>query len=82
MAKALVDGVKGLGLEEEDRLIIGLDFGTTFSGIAYAFVGGDEKPEVVPIVEWPGKVALESLLHDANSNGQVLSGISNPKSLR
>jgi hypothetical protein len=37
----------------EDQLVIGLDFGTTFSGIAYAFKKGD-KPDVVSILSWPG----------------------------
>ncbi|TVY38304.1 Heat shock 70 kDa protein 12B [Lachnellula occidentalis] len=39
--------------ESEDQLIVALDFGTTFSGIAYAFANGD-KPEVVSIMDWPG----------------------------
>lgn len=40
--------------ESEDQLIIGLDFGTTFSGIAYAFSKAkDSKP--ISIMDWPGK---------------------------
>ncbi|KAM5341618.1 hypothetical protein ACJ41O_014649 [Fusarium nematophilum] len=39
---------------DEDRLVIALDFGTTFSGIAYSFCSPGKKPEVVPIVDWPG----------------------------
>jgi hypothetical protein len=50
--KILLDKIEGLKLE--DRLIVGLDFGTTFSGIAYAFTDKD-KAEIVPIVDWPGK---------------------------
>jgi molecular chaperone DnaK (HSP70) len=42
-------------LDAEDRLVISLDFGTTFSGIGYAFCYPDRKPEVRPIVDWPGK---------------------------
>jgi hypothetical protein len=38
----------------EDQLIIGLDFGTTYSGIAYCFYNPNEKPEVVSITDWPG----------------------------
>lgn len=39
--------------ESEDQLIIGLDFGTTFSGIAYAFTKSS-KPDLVSILDWPG----------------------------
>ncbi|KAJ4422617.1 hypothetical protein N0V82_002736 [Gnomoniopsis sp. IMI 355080] len=39
----------------DDRIVIAVDFGTTFSGVAYAFnpVSGKE-PDVVPILDWPG----------------------------
>jgi hypothetical protein len=40
--------------ESEDQLVIALDFGTTFSGIAYAFTNA-EKPDLVSITDWPGK---------------------------
>ncbi|KAL8667386.1 MAG: hypothetical protein Q9202_000602 [Teloschistes flavicans] len=39
--------------EADDQLIIGLDFGTTFSGIAYAFTNTN-KPEPTSILDWPG----------------------------
>ena len=35
------------------RLIVGVDFGTTFSGVAYAFMKGNEAKEDI-ITEWPG----------------------------
>ncbi|KAJ5949847.1 hypothetical protein N7454_001431 [Penicillium verhagenii] len=35
------------------RLVIGMDFGTTFSGIAWALEGLDSNPEVIQT--WPGK---------------------------
>ena len=38
---------------DENKLVIGLDFGTTYSGVAYLFTG-TEKPEPIPITEWPG----------------------------
>ena len=41
--------------ESEDKIVIGLDFGTTFSGIAYAFAN-EKKPELVSIMDWPGRV--------------------------
>lgn len=39
--------------ESKDQLVIALDFGTTFSGIAYAFKK-EEKPDVVSVLDWPG----------------------------
>ncbi|KAF4627027.1 hypothetical protein G7Y89_g11126 [Cudoniella acicularis] len=39
--------------ESEDQLVVALDFGTTFSGITYAFKN-DEKPEVISIMDWLG----------------------------
>lgn len=39
--------------ESENKIIIGIDFGTTYSGVAYLFTGVD-KPEPIPITEWPG----------------------------
>ena len=40
-------------LESENKLIIDLDFGTTYSGVAYLFTGV-EKPEPIVVTEWPG----------------------------
>ncbi|KAL9040435.1 MAG: hypothetical protein Q9214_004487 [Letrouitia sp. 1 TL-2023] len=38
--------------DSSDKLIIGLDFGTTYSGVAYVF---STKPDqVYTITEWPG----------------------------
>ncbi|KAJ0108760.1 hypothetical protein J7T55_011251 [Diaporthe amygdali] len=37
-----------------DRLVISLDFGTTYSGVAYAFNVPGKKADIVPIHEWPG----------------------------
>ena len=39
--------------EDDDKLLIALDFGTTFSGIAYNFTGS-AKPEPQSIYSWPG----------------------------
>ncbi|KAI1359876.1 actin-like ATPase domain-containing protein [Xylaria arbuscula] len=44
----------GNSIEADDRVVIALDFGTTYSGIAYAFSNPGKKTEVVPIVDWPG----------------------------
>lgn len=38
----------------DDRIVIAVDFGTTFSGVAYAFNSPGKKPEVVSILDWPG----------------------------
>lgn len=47
-------GLEGLSiLETENKLVIGLDFGTTYSGVAYLFTG-IEKPEPIVVAEWPG----------------------------
>jgi hypothetical protein len=50
-----VDILKSLNIavdDDRDQLIIGLDFGTTYSGIAYAF---STKPDqIYAITEWPG----------------------------
>lgn len=40
--------------QSEDQLVIALDFGTTFSGIAYAFAKGG-KPDLVSVLDWPGE---------------------------
>lgn len=39
----------------DDRLTVSLDFGTTFSGVAYVYNIPDKKPDVVAILEWPGE---------------------------
>jgi len=40
--------------ESEEKVIIALDFGTTYSGIAYCFPNqGNSK--VVTVVNWPGQ---------------------------
>ncbi|KAI0440360.1 actin-like ATPase domain-containing protein [Xylaria telfairii] len=38
----------------DDRLIIGIDFGTTFSGVAWATVDDLEESEINIISSWPG----------------------------
>lgn len=46
--------VEGAG-RSKSQLIVGIDFGTTFSGVAFAFVsnnGADAKEDI--ITEWPG----------------------------
>lgn len=39
----------------DDRIVIAVDFGTTFSGVAYAFNVPGKTADVVSILEWPGK---------------------------
>jgi hypothetical protein len=54
----VLDRVNGLKVHEtDDQLVIGLDFGTTFSGIAYAFAN-EQNPKLVSILDWPGKSVL------------------------
>lgn len=45
--------------QSDDQIVIALDFGTTFSGIAYAFANED-KPDIVTILDWPGTFHLLS----------------------
>ncbi|KAI0542677.1 actin-like ATPase domain-containing protein [Xylaria digitata] len=52
LAALISDG--SLDFEAEDRVVIALDFGTTYSGIAYAFSIPGKKAEVYPIIDWPG----------------------------
>ncbi|KAF4497861.1 Hsp70 family [Fusarium agapanthi] len=40
--------------DTKDRIIIALDFGTTYSGVAYCFCNSSGKPDVVPVVDWLG----------------------------
>ncbi|KAF5872053.1 putative hsp70 protein [Botrytis fragariae] len=42
-----------LTFESEDQIVIAMDFGTTFTGVAYAFLN-DENPRVVGVDIWPG----------------------------
>ena len=44
--------VEGAG-RGKAQLIVGIDFGTTFSGVAYAFATNNEAREDI-ITEWPG----------------------------
>ncbi|EKD16179.1 hypothetical protein MBM_05473 [Drepanopeziza brunnea f. sp. 'multigermtubi' MB_m1] len=39
--------------QAKDQLVVALDFGTTYSGIAYAFANVP-KPDIVSIMDWPG----------------------------
>lgn len=42
----------------DDRIVIAVDFGTTFSGVAYAFNVPGKTAEAVSVLEWPGKSTL------------------------
>ena len=59
--------------DDENKLVIGLDFGTTYSGVAYIFTG-TEKPEPIAITEWPGAKGLNKakvptlISYDGSSN--------------
>lgn len=39
----------------DERLVISLDFGTTFSGVAYTFNTPGKKADIVAIHDWPGE---------------------------
>jgi molecular chaperone DnaK (HSP70) len=60
-------------VEDDNNLIIGLDFGTTYSGVAYLFTG-TEKPEATVVTEWPGakganKPKVPTLIRYEKSSG-------------
>jgi molecular chaperone DnaK (HSP70) len=44
--------------DPDSQLIIGLDFGTTFSGIAYIFTE-QNKPDPEAVTDWPGTPGLK-----------------------
>lgn len=45
----------------DDRLVIALDFGTTYSGVAYAFNVPGKEADVVSIQDWPGEFPFSFL---------------------
>ncbi|KAL9114873.1 MAG: hypothetical protein Q9227_001116 [Pyrenula ochraceoflavens] len=58
---SLSDKLKNLNLRQDDdadRLVVALDFGTTYSGIAYAFTTQPDK--IFTINEWPGATGKNS----------------------
>ncbi|THV48951.1 hypothetical protein BGAL_0219g00150 [Botrytis galanthina] len=46
--------------KSEEEIIIALDFGTTYSGVAFAFLP-DENPRVYSVDMWPGRASDELL---------------------
>jgi molecular chaperone DnaK (HSP70) len=56
----LARDLNGLNFMEdsESQLIIGLDFGTTFSGIAYIFTE-QKRPDPEAVTDWPGTAGLK-----------------------
>lgn len=71
--------------EPQDKLVIALDFGTTFSGIAYSFKG-QQDPKVVAITNWPGNTSkpfpIKMSLYVADALLQVLRAKVCPRSRR
>jgi hypothetical protein len=45
--------IEGAANRNKAQLIVGIDFGTTFSGVAFAFATNNEAREDI-ITEWPG----------------------------
>ncbi|CAI4212718.1 unnamed protein product [Parascedosporium putredinis] len=54
LAKLLSRARLGQSEAEDEILIIGIDFGTTFSGVAWATVDDLESDEIHLITTWPG----------------------------
>ena len=49
--------------DAEEQVVIALDFGTTYSGVAYCFPN-KENSKVATIVNWPGKQSAISLVSE------------------
>ena len=77
---SLDEYVKELNLSRvhsaEDQLIIGLDFGTTFSGIAYAF---PNSKDLISILDWPGIYVLRPYKYSSHTLFLGLEGHKQPK---
>ena len=59
--------------ESDEKLIIALDFGTTFSGIAYCFAN-QRDTKIVAILDWPGAEGesapkIPTLINYGNADG-------------
>ncbi|KAL4948273.1 hypothetical protein BDW69DRAFT_199012 [Aspergillus filifer] len=51
---AFVAGFGGISLENTDRIIVGVDYGTTFTGASYVSSKATDISEIVVITNWPG----------------------------
>ncbi|KAE8364462.1 hypothetical protein BDV27DRAFT_128405 [Aspergillus caelatus] len=52
--KALVDRLGSLALHSNHKIIVGVDYGTTFTGASYVSSKGTELSDVIVISTWPG----------------------------
>ncbi|KAF8861505.1 Hsp70 family protein-like protein [Acephala macrosclerotiorum] len=63
--------------QTKEQLVIALDFGTTYSGIAYAFKK-DKMPVAVCVIDWPGSVTQPKIptviSYDPNDNTRFTWG--------
>ncbi|KAL3430242.1 hypothetical protein BDV09DRAFT_202347 [Aspergillus tetrazonus] len=51
---AFVAGFGGISLENKDRIIVGVDYGTTFTGASYVSSKATDISEITVITNWPG----------------------------
>ncbi|KAL4942784.1 hypothetical protein BDV06DRAFT_211602 [Aspergillus oleicola] len=51
---AFVAGFGGISLKNTDRIIVGVDYGTTFTGASYVSSKATDISEIVVITNWPG----------------------------
>lgn len=72
--------VEQSAFESDDKLIIALDFGTTFSGIGYAFANED-KPDIYSIEDWPGSLSNLFILSPILCSPCLFFAFSQPPSL-
>ena len=65
--------------DPRDKLIIALDFGTTFSGVAFSFTGQDD-PTVASVMDWPDSESAPKIAtrisYDENDNSSFKWGAS------
>ncbi|KAF4439111.1 hypothetical protein F53441_12662 [Fusarium austroafricanum] len=50
----ITNGLSAMTLSNKDRIIIALDFGTTYSGVAYCFCNSVNRPVASSVLDWEG----------------------------
>jgi hypothetical protein len=59
-------------ISSQERLVIAIDFGTTYSGVAYCFA--DQKdPKIFAVVHWPGELFMAQHILDIAGCAKLLS---------
>lgn len=53
----------GMAGSSRRMLVVGVDFGATFSGVAWAATSGDSSSDVQVIIQWPNIAGRDRLRH-------------------